>query len=84
MNKKGCKFVKFLQRGGEDKAFFFEKKKQKTFTRCRGPMINAPKEAKVFWFPPGGIRLFSKKNILSSMLPAQLPASPPSPAAILC
>jgi hypothetical protein len=23
------------------KTFFFEKKKQKTFVRCRGPLINA-------------------------------------------
>jgi hypothetical protein len=41
------------------KVFFFEKKKQKTFGRCRGRVISARKEAKVFWF------FFSKKNILA-------------------
>jgi hypothetical protein len=46
------------------KAFFFEKKKQKTFIGCRGLVTGARKEAKVFWFAQGGLRLFSKKNIL--------------------
>jgi hypothetical protein len=41
----------------ERKAFFFEKKKQKTFVSCRGLVTGARKRAKVFWF------FFSKKNI---------------------
>jgi hypothetical protein len=39
------------------KAFFFEKKKQKTFDRCCGLFPRARlEEAKVFWF------FFAKKN----------------------
>jgi hypothetical protein len=44
------------------KAFFFEKKKQKTFIRCRGPSTRAREQATVFWFPQGGRRLFFKKE----------------------
>jgi hypothetical protein len=41
------------------KAFFFEKKKQKTFVSLvRAAQQHALQEAKVFWF------FFSKKNIL--------------------
>jgi hypothetical protein len=39
-----------------EKVFFFEKKKQKTFVRCRGLLTGARKEAKVFCF------FFSKKK----------------------
>jgi len=42
------------------KVFFFEKKKQKTFVRCRGLVTGVRKKAKVFWF------FFSKKNALLS------------------
>jgi hypothetical protein len=44
----------------KEKVFFFEKKKQKTFTRCRGLTGDVRKDIKVFWF------FFLKKNILSS------------------
>jgi hypothetical protein len=46
------------------KVFFFEKKKQKTFTCCRGLAGDARKAIKVFWFAQGGLRLFSKQNML--------------------
>jgi hypothetical protein len=42
----------------EGKAFFFEKKKQKTFSSCRALAGSARQVAKVFWF------FFSKKNCL--------------------
>jgi hypothetical protein len=48
----------------ESKHFFFEKKKQKTFDYfgCGLSGYSEPRFVKVFWFPPGGRRLFSKKN----------------------
>jgi PhzF family phenazine biosynthesis protein len=52
-----------MRRGGrtgrrKERVFFFEKKKQKTFGRCRGLVTSARQVIKVFWF------FFSKKNIL--------------------
>jgi hypothetical protein len=43
------------------KAFFFEKKKQKTFVRCRGRPISARLKTKSF------LLLFFKKEDLSSL-----------------
>jgi hypothetical protein len=55
------KRLPFQARRGS-KAFFFEKKKQKTFTYCGFSLSGKaqPKLVKVFWF------FFSKKNRLSS------------------
>jgi len=48
--------------GTEEKNFFFEKKKQKTFMFLDGCLLqHAPQDAKVFWF------FFSKKNALAEM-----------------
>jgi hypothetical protein len=59
-----------LPRKGERKHFFFEKKKQKTFVLLVAafPGTLAP-ALKVFWFPPGGRRLFFKKELLPSLRP---------------
>jgi len=47
------------------KDFFFEKKKQKTFIRCRGLTIKARlKKQKFFGSRRAGFRLFFKKNTL--------------------
>jgi hypothetical protein len=55
-----------LRPGREERLFFFEKKKQKTFdSLSQTSHQSAPKDIKVFWFAQGGLRLFSKKNILS-------------------
>jgi hypothetical protein len=48
--------------------FFFEKKNQKTFVRCRGPVPQgAPEKAKVFCF------FFSKKKTFLLSLAVQIP-----------
>jgi hypothetical protein len=56
----------------EGKHFFFEKKKQKTFDFLSIVFEHAKtQETKVFWFPPGGRRLFSKKNCFLPSGPAR-------------
>jgi hypothetical protein len=46
-------------------AFFSEEKKQKTFTSLsRAVSAMRTIKTKVFWFPQGGRRLFSKKELL--------------------
>jgi hypothetical protein len=57
-----------VKEGKGKKAFFFEKKKQKTFTSALCPLARA-QIAKVFWF------FFSKKNCFLA-----LPDCPEPPA----
>jgi hypothetical protein len=69
-----------IREASSGKAFFFEKKKQKTST-CFGFGLSGwaqLRQSRVFWFPPGGRRLFFKKEPLSSFtrLPCAYSHSP--------
>jgi phytoene synthase len=60
-------------RCGDEKPFFFEKKKQKTFVRCRGPTRNARKKKQKFFGSFFQKRTFLPAFVMTTPLGARAP-----------